>query len=116
MKYVTFWMDSAGTSMFYAEGLPDETGRVITYYAEMDDWMAGARGKPMKFVDRIIDEDHCVAEMHDLTLPPGKTLVFEMAHERRRTLRASPAPATTRPHADKTSEKGSDKTPKTQGR
>ncbi|MHC4415468.1 MAG: DUF1579 domain-containing protein [Planctomycetota bacterium] len=82
-KYVSVWIDSAGTAIYYAEGLPDKSGTVFTYYATMDEWETGQHDKPYKMVDRIVDEDTCVTEMFDLTMAPGETKVMEMVAKRK---------------------------------
>ena len=76
-KYVQFWVDSGGTGIYYSEGTADESGRVVTYFATVDDWHSGERDKPCKMVETIVDEDTVTLVMYDLTMPPGKDRLFE---------------------------------------
>lgn len=67
-KYFSFWIDEMGTSYLLTEGTADPTGKVITMEGQYDDFMTGEKGKSMKTVMRMIDNDHQVYEMYI----PGK--------------------------------------------
>jgi hypothetical protein len=86
-KYVSVWMSTSDTGMYYTEGLIDPTGKIFTYYGRMDDWQSGERAKPYKIETKIIDENTIVEVMHDLSKPDGKTLMFEMVSKRKELLR-----------------------------
>ena len=90
-KYVSFWIDNNNTVMYVSEGLLDETGKVFTYYGTMDEWMTGEHDKPFKLVDRIVDENNCVSELHDLSIVPGETKVMEVVGKRRQQPTSQPA-------------------------
>lgn len=81
-KYTLAWMNSLGTAMLTAEGLLDMTGKQITFFGPMDEWMTGEHDKMVKYVYRIIDEDHFVFEMHDLGIVPGETKVIQIDYHR----------------------------------
>jgi hypothetical protein len=81
-KYVSVWLHSGGTGIYYAEGTVDETGKVFTYFATYDEWETGRRGVPYKMVDRIVDENTLVTTMYDLTMKPQESKVFEMVSKR----------------------------------
>ena len=82
-KYVSVWIDSNGTAIYYAEGHVDPSGKIFTYYGEMDEWETGQRDKLYKIQTRIVNEDTVIDEMHDLTMADGKTLIFEMVSRRK---------------------------------
>ena len=82
-KYVSVWMSTSDTAMYYTEGLVDPTGKIFTYYGRMDDWQSGQRAKPYKIETRIIDENTVVEVVHDLSMPDGKTRLFEMVSKRK---------------------------------
>ncbi len=88
-KYTSVWIDSHNTGIYYAEGNVDETGKVFTYFGTMDVWEENARDRPYKMVDRIIDENTTVSEMHDLMLE-GQTRIFEMVAKRRQPVATMP--------------------------
>jgi serine/threonine protein kinase len=50
----------------------------------MDEWMTGEHDKPIRYLQRIIDEDSFVEEIHDLAMGSGETKVFELSARRRR--------------------------------
>jgi hypothetical protein len=78
-------VDSASTAMQTSEGLADRTGKVLTFYGTMDEWMTGEHDKAVKFVFRIIDDDNHVFEMHDLGIVDGdkeNTKVIEIRYTR----------------------------------
>ena len=81
-KYTSSWIDSNSTSMWVAEGFLDKSGKVFTYYGTMDEWLTGEHDKPVKFIDRIINQDTVVSEIHDMSLEPDKTLVMRMVSTR----------------------------------
>lgn len=82
-KYVSIWIDSHNTGIYYTEGFVDPTGRIFTYIGTMDEWETGQRDKPYKMVDQVISENRIVSQMHDLTMPEGQTRVFEMVAARK---------------------------------
>jgi hypothetical protein len=82
-KYVSIWFDSNSTAVHTSEGLLDQTGDVISYFGTMDEWMTDEHDKPVKYVDRFIDDDHAVFEIHDLGIVPGDTKVIEMVYTRK---------------------------------
>ncbi len=83
-KYVQFWIDNGGTGVYYSEGTVDESGKVVTYFATVDEWQSGERDKPCKMVETIVDEDTVTLVMYDLTMPPGKDRLFEERSTRRK--------------------------------
>jgi hypothetical protein len=64
--YLSTWADSMSTQVMLSKGCADATGKVFTFYAEVDDPMRGAHDQMMKSVARIIDKDKHVLEMYDL--------------------------------------------------
>jgi hypothetical protein len=83
-KYIGIWIDSHSTGIYYSEGTVDETGKLFTYFMEMDEWETGRRGVPYKMTDKVIDNGKTiVSEFHDLTMPDGKTLMMQMTSKRK---------------------------------
>lgn len=81
-KYVGFWIDNSSTGMYPTEGTLDKEGKVLTMIGKMDDVTTGEHDKTMKYVYRFITRDRHVYEMHDLSLPEGKTRVGEIEYVR----------------------------------
>ena len=81
-KYVSTWIDSNNTAMWTSEGTSDRAGTTITSFGFSDDWMTGERGKLVKWIERVVDENTIASEMHDLALTDGPTKVFEMVWKR----------------------------------
>lgn len=83
-KYTGFWIDNTATAMFTMEGTADPSGKVITCYGTMDEWMTGEHSKMVKYVSRMIGKDRASFEIHDLSLPEPNTLVVEMTYTRKK--------------------------------
>ena len=83
-KFLSVWMDSNNTAMYSAEGMLDQTGRVVTFYGRMDEWMTDEHDKTVMYRHRVIDENTFVFEVHDLGIVPGETKVIEMEYRRRK--------------------------------
>ncbi len=88
-KYVSVWLDNNNTAVFTSEGTYDPVRNEFTYFGLADEWMTGEHDKPFKNVDRIIDQDTGLFEMHDLSLTPGKTKIMEMQFLRKKVEPAS---------------------------
>lgn len=83
-KYTSVWCDSQSTTLLTSEGLADQTGKVITLYGTMDEWMDGTHDKAVKYIYRIVDEDTYEFEIHDLGIVPGDTKVISMISTRKK--------------------------------
>jgi hypothetical protein len=83
-KYVTIWMDSMGTGIFYSEGTVDETGKVTTYIGKMDDPFTGEKDKEMKSVAREISDDEVVFEMYEERPEVGEYKSMVLTYKRRK--------------------------------
>ena len=82
-KFRAVWIDSVSTTMLVSEGLLDQTGKQLTMYGEMDEYMTGEHDKMVKYIYRIIDEDSYVFEIHDLGIVPGDTKVMAITYNRK---------------------------------
>ncbi|MFO0829636.1 MAG: DUF1579 family protein [Phycisphaerales bacterium] len=65
-QYVMTWADSLATGILKFTGAKSREGDVITLFGEMDEPMTGEIGKTVKYVQRIVDADHFVAEMWEV--------------------------------------------------
>lgn len=83
-KYVSIWMDSMGTGIFYSEGTADETGKVFTYIGKMDDPFTGEKDKPMKSIGREINDDKVVFEMYESRPGVGEFKSMELTYTRQK--------------------------------
>ena len=61
-KYVSTWMDSMGTGIYFFEGTAGADGKTITQIARYDDPVQG----PMEWrsVTTIVDDDNLAVEMY----------------------------------------------------
>lgn len=69
-KYVSTWIDNAGTGIMMSEGTPDATGNTINWTGQMSDPMTGKMSK-VRMVSRMIDDNKHIFEMY-LKDPAGK--------------------------------------------
>ena len=83
-KYTYVWCASNSTTLLTSEGLADQTGKVITLFGTMDEWMDGTHDKAVKYIYRIIDEDTYEFEVHDMGIVPGETKVITMRSTRKK--------------------------------
>lgn len=64
--YTTSWADNMGTQQLAMRGAADPSGKVFTYYGEMDEPMLNVYGRTVKYVTRIVDKDTHVFSIFDL--------------------------------------------------
>ena len=83
-KYVGMWVDDMSSTLSTMEGSVDRTGKVLTMYGKMDEWMTGELGKTVKYVTRILGKDKHVFEIHDLSLPEPDAKVMEITYTRKK--------------------------------
>jgi hypothetical protein len=67
-KFVSTWIDNAGTGIMTSEGTLDKSGKVITWIGSMSDPMTGKVSHP-RMVTTFGDDDHHTFEM--FSTPPG---------------------------------------------
>ncbi len=66
-KYVSFWIDNMSTGMSTMDGKIDKDNKTLTMWGKMDEPMTGEKGKKVKYVTRVIDNDTHVFEVYDVT-------------------------------------------------
>lgn len=80
-KYVTTWIDDAGTGIMHSEGTFDAPTKTFTYMGESPDCMAGKYVKS-RAIDRMVDADHWTMQMY-APGPDGKEYMgMEIAYTR----------------------------------
>jgi hypothetical protein len=84
-QYVSYWADTMSTAPSLMRGHASMDGGAIIFYGAMDDPMMGVRGKMVKAVTRMIDEDTHVMEMHDLHIGESHTKVMELTYTRKKS-------------------------------
>jgi hypothetical protein len=67
-KYVSSSLTSMETAIRYSEGLVDRTGKIISFYGTMDEYLTGEHDKAVKYVMNFVDPDHLDFEIHDLAI------------------------------------------------
>jgi hypothetical protein len=84
-KYVGFWIDNMGTGMTTLEGSIDKAGTTFTMWGKMDDVTTGEKGKKVKYVTRIIDNDKHIFEIYDVTTYGDKKPTMLMTYTRKKS-------------------------------
>jgi hypothetical protein len=74
-KYVGFWIDNMSTAMSTMDGNVDKDGKTFTLWGKMDEPMTGERGKKVKYVTTVVDNNKHVFEVYDLTLNKEKPIM-----------------------------------------
>jgi hypothetical protein len=80
-KFVASFLDDLGTSIRHAEGLLSRSKKVLTLWGTMDEWLNDQHDIPVMYRFSIIDDDHFVFELHQLTLAKD-TLVISVHYTR----------------------------------
>jgi hypothetical protein len=83
-QYTSAWVDNFGTAIFSSLGTPDASGRIVTYFGEMDEPVTGEKGKKVKSIERLIDKDKHVFEMYDNIPGVGEVKVLEITYIRKK--------------------------------
>lgn len=100
--YVGCWVDTMGTQMITMKGTVDPSGKVFTYYGEMDEPALGVIGRTVKYETRVMDDDHAVFSIYDLHAGADYKVV-EVAYARQKDASpARPAGGGTRPSTGRT--------------
>jgi hypothetical protein len=84
-KYVGFWIDNMGTGMTTLEGSADKAGTTFTMWGKMDEVATGEKGKKVKYVTRVIDNDKHVFEMFDVTTYGDKKPTMQITYTRKKS-------------------------------
>lgn len=80
--FVGCWVDSFNTHILSMTGVASPNGKVITSYGEMDEPVLNMTGRTVKYVTRIVDDNHRVFEIYDLAAGDDYK-VIEIHYERR---------------------------------
>ncbi len=80
-KFTSTWIDSVSTTKNDAEGMLDQTGKIINFYGTMDEYLTGEHDKPVKYVLDMTNPDRVVFEIHDLAIGANSKVV-EIVYER----------------------------------
>ncbi len=80
-KYQNTWVSTMSTTISYMDGFAHQDGKGMTLWGEMDEPTLEMRGKTVKHVTRVRDEDTFVFEIHDPHIE-GETKVVEVVYER----------------------------------
>ncbi|MBF8294812.1 MAG: hypothetical protein HW389_1357 [Bacteroidetes bacterium] len=84
-KYISFWIDNMSTAMATQEGSLDKGGKTLTMWGKMDEPMTGEKGKRVKYVTRIIDNDKHVFEVYDVTAYGDKKPTMQITYTRKKS-------------------------------
>lgn len=80
-KFVASFIDNLGTSMRSAEGLLDRTGKKLSLWGEMDEWLTDEHDKMVLYQYQIVDSNTILFEIHDLALEKDSK-VIEVTYSR----------------------------------
>ena len=82
-KYVGVAFNNLSTAMSSMTGLLDQSGNTLIEYGTIDEPMTGEVGKHVKYVTRLVDDNHFTFEVHDLGIGETNTKVFQIEYTRR---------------------------------
>jgi hypothetical protein len=69
------WVDNQNTHMLSMAGMVDPSGKVFTWYGEMDEPTMDVRGRQVKYQTKIIDENKHVFAIYDLHAGEGYKVI-----------------------------------------
>ncbi|MGB5106956.1 MAG: DUF1579 family protein [Candidatus Zixiibacteriota bacterium] len=81
--YSHHWINNMGTNVMAMSGHVDPSGKVFTFYGEMDEPMLKITGRTIKYVTTIKGPDQYVFEVIDLHASENYK-VFEMVYDRQK--------------------------------
>jgi hypothetical protein len=81
--YVGCWADDMGTQLLTMRGNMSQDGKTLTMYGEMDEPMLGIKGRLVRYVTEIINDDHHVFSVYDLHAGDNYKVV-EVAYTRKK--------------------------------
>ena len=81
-KFVAIFFDNLGTSIRTAEGMLNRKRTTLSMWGAMDEWMTDEHDRPVKYLYRLLDDNHFVFEVHDLGIIDGETRVIQVQFER----------------------------------
>lgn len=82
-KFTSTWLASMDTAQRASEGLLDRTGKIITFYGAMDEYLTGEHDKTVKYVMNMTDPKRIVFEVHDLAIGEPNTMVIKITYEKK---------------------------------
>ena len=74
-RLVNNWISSSETALRCSEGLLDRSGKVVSFYGTLDEYLTGEHDKPVKYVLDLTDPAHPVFEIHDLAIGANSKVV-----------------------------------------
>ena len=74
-KYVATFINNLTTTLLYAEGLVDQSGKVLSLWGTMDEWLTDEHDKPVLYRFTIVDEDNYIFEVHDVSLGDNSKVI-----------------------------------------
>lgn len=84
-KYTGFWIDNMSSAMSTQDGKLDKDGKTFTMWGKMDEPMTGEKGKRVKYVTRVIDNDKHVFEVYDVTAYGDKKPTMRITYTRKKS-------------------------------
>ena len=81
-KYVISFIDNLGTSLRTGEGVLDESGKVLSFWGTMDEWMTDEHDKPVMYQFKFIDKNTFFFNIHDLSILDKNSLVIAVTYTR----------------------------------
>ncbi|MDP6541753.1 MAG: DUF1579 family protein [Phycisphaerales bacterium] len=79
-KYTAIFLDNLSTSIRTAEGMLDQTGKVLSLWGTMDEWMTDEHDKPVMYRYTFLNDLQIDFEVHDLSIVNGDTLVIKVVY------------------------------------
>jgi hypothetical protein len=84
-RYVSLWIDNMSTAMSTMDGNLDKEGKTFTTWGRMDEPMTGEKGKKIKYVTRIIDNDTQTFEVYDVAAYGDKKPTMQITYTRKKS-------------------------------
>jgi len=84
-KYVGFWIDNMSTGMSTMDGHLEKDGKTYLMWGKMDEPMTGEKGKKVKYVTRVIDNDKHIFEVYDVTTYGDKKPIMQITYTRKKS-------------------------------
>lgn len=82
-SFVATFVSSMDTAMLHAEGDLDRTGKKLTTYGKMDEYLTGEHDKMVKYEWTFVSDDEIHFDVHDLGIGEPNTKVVSYIYKRK---------------------------------
>lgn len=81
-QFLMTWIDNMSTTISSATGTVDSSGKIFTYFGDVDDLRTGEMNKMIKYVERMTDKDTYIFEVYEMPGTAEEFKSFQLTYKR----------------------------------